>query len=108
MAIRIFAASYLATPVRTGRESILTPDTEHEWEARNADAVFAALGDEHGARAEIAVRFALSNPDVSIALIGLSDVAHIEEAARAAEAGPLPASALAPLAPLYESNFGAA
>jgi L-galactose dehydrogenase/L-glyceraldehyde 3-phosphate reductase len=106
MAIRIFAASYLATRARTGRESILTPDTEHDTEARNAEAVFAALGDGLGSRAEIAVRFALSNPDVSIALIGLSDVAHMEEAARAAEAGPLPASALDALERLYESNFG--
>jgi len=108
MAIRIFAASYLATPVRTGRESVLTADTAPETEARNADAVFAALGESCGSRAAAAVRFVLSNPDVSIALVGLSDIAHLEEAARAAEAGPLPADAFERLERLYESNFGAA
>ncbi len=101
MAIRIFAASYLATRARTGRESILTPDTEHDREARNADAVFATLGEEYGSRAGTAVRFALSNDDVSIALIGLSDVAHMEEAARAARAGPLPGAALEAMERLF-------
>jgi len=108
MAIRIFAASYLATPVRTGRESILTPDTEAGREERNAEAVFAALGDAYGSRAATAVRFVLSNDDVSIALVGLSDIAHLEEAARAADAGPLPPAAFEKLERLYETNFGAA
>lgn len=107
MAIRIFAASYLATEARTGRESILTPDTAHDTEAGNADAVFRALGDGYASRAEAAVRFALSNDDVSIALIGLSDITHLEAAARAAEAGPLDAQAFAALERLYERNFGA-
>ena len=107
MAIRIFAASYLATPVRTGRESILTSDTDADAEARMSEVLFATLGDDYGTRAQIATRFALSNPDVSVAIIGLSDPAYIDEAVAAAEMGPLPEAALAKLEALYESGFSA-
>jgi len=107
MAIRIFAASYLATPVRTGRESILTADTDPNSEAGMAEAVFAALGDAHGSRARTAVRFALSNPDVSVAIVGLSEPEHMADAIEAADRGPLPASALDRLEQLYRSGFAA-
>lgn len=105
MAIRIFAASYLATPVRTGRESILTENTQAETEAQNADAVFRTLGEDQGSRAHTAVRFALSNEDVSTAIVGLSEVAHLDEASVGAEKGPLPQDTLRKLDKLYQSGF---
>ena len=105
MAIRIYAASHLATSVRTGRESYLTSNTDAASEARMSDVLFAALGDAHGSRAEVATRFALSNPDVSFAVIGLSDPGYIDEAVAAAELGPLPADAMKTLEALYESGF---
>lgn len=105
LAIRIFAASYLATPVRTGRESILTTDTDPESEARMSEALFADLGDEFGSRAQTAVRFALSNPDVSTAIIGLSDPDYLTEAVEGALCGPLPESALHQLERLYKTGF---
>lgn len=105
MAIRIFAASYLATPVRTGRESILTANTEAETEIRNAEAVFVSLGKEFGSRAQAAVRFALSNETVSTAIVGLSESAHLDEAASAAEMGPLSEDAVEKLDRLYETGF---
>jgi L-galactose dehydrogenase/L-glyceraldehyde 3-phosphate reductase len=108
MAIRIFAASYLASPVRTGRESILTADTDPESESRMAEAVFAALGDAYGSRAQTAVRFVLSRPDVSTAIVGLAEPSHLAEAAAAAAMGPLPAAALDCLEALYDSGFEAA
>jgi len=43
---------------------------------------------------ELAIRFALSNPDISSVLVGFSDHAQLEQAAHAAEAGPLPPGAL--------------
>ena len=107
MAIRIFAASYLATPVRTGRESILTEDTDPESEASMAEAVFAALGDSHGSRAQTAVRFALSNPDVSVAIVGLSEPEHMTDAIEAANRGPLPGAAIDRLEQLYRTGFAA-
>jgi hypothetical protein len=38
-------------------------------------------------------------------VVGLADPAHLEEAIAAAEAGPLPAEALAKLQPLWERDF---
>jgi aryl-alcohol dehydrogenase-like predicted oxidoreductase len=38
----------------------------------------------------MAIRFALSHPDVSTVLVGYSDVAQLEAALHAVEQGPLP------------------
>ena len=105
MAIRVFAASYLATPVRTGRESILTENTTADKEARAAKAVFGVLGDEFGTWAQTAVRFALSNQMVSTTIVGLSDEAHLDEAAQGAEKGPLDSAAMKKLKQLYRAGF---
>ena len=106
MAIRIFAASVIATDERTGRESVLTTDTSIAEEERKAKAVFDAIGTGHGTRAQVALRFVLSNPDISCAVIGSAELNHVDEALQAAEMGPLPAPVLARLDSLYESDFG--
>jgi L-galactose dehydrogenase/L-glyceraldehyde 3-phosphate reductase len=106
MAIRIFAAGVIASDDRTGRESVLLPDTSVAEDERKAKAVFAAIGPEHGTRAQVALRFVLSNPGVSCAVIGSAELHHIDEALRAAEMGPLPPDVLARLGALYESDFG--
>jgi len=46
---------------------------------------------------EAAIRFALSNPEVSTALVGFSDIGQIEEAVRCAGLGPLCAGEIASL-----------
>ena len=106
LAIRIFAASVIATDERTGRESVLTTDTSIAEDERKAKAVFDAIGTAHGTRAQVALRFVLSNPDISCAVIGSAELNHIDEALKAAEMGPLPATVLARLDALYESDFG--
>lgn len=55
-------------------------------------ALFRFLVDEGFAsdRVEAALRFVLSNPDVSIALVGFSSVEQVEQAVRSTEKGPLP------------------
>ena len=106
MAIRIFAAGIIATDERTGRESVLTADTSLAEEQRKAKAVFDAIGGSHGTRAQVALRFVLSNPLVSGAIIGSAELHHIDEALQAAAMGPLPADVLARLDALYESDFG--
>lgn len=108
MAIRIFAAGIIATDERTGRESVLTTDTTLAEEQRKAKAVFDAIGSGHGTRAQVALRFVLSNPDVSCAIIGSAELHHIDEALQAAAMGPLPADVLARLDALYGSDFGRA
>ncbi len=108
MAIRIFAASYLASPDRTGRESILTSNTEPSSEERMAEALFERIGDSYGSRAQTALRFALFNPNVSTAIIGLAQTQHLEDAVKGAEMGSLPQPALEELETLYDSGFGIA
>jgi L-galactose dehydrogenase/L-glyceraldehyde 3-phosphate reductase len=105
MAIRIFAAGIIATDERTGRESVLTADTSLAEDQRKTRAVFDAIGSGEGTRAQVALRFVLSNPDVSCAIIGSAELQHIDEALQAAAMGPLPAHALARLDALYESDF---
>jgi L-galactose dehydrogenase/L-glyceraldehyde 3-phosphate reductase len=108
MAIRIFAAGIIANDERTGREGMLTPDTTIPEEERKAKAVFEAIGTEHGSRAQTALRFVLSNPDVSCAVLGSQELPHIDEALAAVEMGPLPSGVLAKLDALYEGDFGKA
>lgn len=106
MAIRIFAASVIATDERTGRESVLTANTSIAEDERKARAVFEAIGTGEGTRAQVALRFVLSNPDVSCAILGSAELQHVDEAIAAAAMGPLPAPVLARLDALYQSDFG--
>jgi aryl-alcohol dehydrogenase-like predicted oxidoreductase len=106
MAIRIFAASVIATDERTGRESVLLRNTTIAEDERKAKAVFDAIGSGEGTRAQVALRFVLSNPDVSCAIIGSAELHHIDEALQAAAMGPLPPHVLAKLDALYRNDFG--
>jgi D-threo-aldose 1-dehydrogenase len=106
MAIRIFAAGVIATDERTGRESVLVSDTSVAEDERKTKAVFEAIGTDQGTRAQVALRFVLSNPHVSCAVIGSAELHHIDEALQAGAMGPLPPRVLARLDALYESDFG--
>ena len=106
MAIRVFAAGVIATDRRHGRESVLTRGGDIAVEEERTRKVFDALGTAYGSRAQTAIRFALANPDLSCAIVGLAELSHLEEALAAAAMGPLPAEAVARLAALHESDFG--
>jgi len=106
MAIRIFAAGVIATDERHGRESVLLADTSVAEDERKSKAVFDAIGKDQGTRAQVALRFVLSNPDVSCAIIGSAELHHIDEALAAQKMGPLPANVLARLDELYKTDFG--
>jgi L-galactose dehydrogenase/L-glyceraldehyde 3-phosphate reductase len=106
MAIRIFAAGIIGGEDRTGRESVLTADTTLEEDARKSRVLFDAIGTGHGTRGQVALRFVLSNPDVSCAILGSSELHHIDEALQAQAMGPLPPDVLARLQQLYQSDFG--
>jgi L-galactose dehydrogenase/L-glyceraldehyde 3-phosphate reductase len=108
MAIRIYAAGVIATDARTGRESVLTTNTSVAEDERKAKAVFEAIGPGEGTRAQVALRFVLSNPDVSCAVVGSAEPDHIDEALQAVAMGPLPPHLLARLDALYASDFGRA
>ncbi len=103
--IRAFAAGVIASDRRHGREIPVTGDTDLDAEARRAAAIFKRLGNEYGTRAQTALRFSLANPDIGTVVVGMAELDHLEEALAAAEAGPLPASALAALDELHTGNF---
>lgn len=105
MNIRVFAAGILVTEQRHGREIIITRDTDVAGEERKARTVFNKLGERYGSRAQTAIRFALANPDISCVVIGLAELSHLDEALAGAGQGPLPATALAELEPLYSNDF---
>jgi aryl-alcohol dehydrogenase-like predicted oxidoreductase len=106
MIIRVFAAGVLASDERHGREVVIAGDADLQTEAKRAAAMYAVLGDEYGSRAQTALRFVLSNPDISCAVFGLAQFSHLEEALGAAAAGALPKRALAALDAVYATNFG--
>jgi hypothetical protein len=51
-----------------------------------------------------ALRFVLSKPNISCALVGLAEPAHLEEALAGVEKGPLPKEAIKQLDQLYEKK----
>ena len=96
----------IATDQRTGREVIITEETGVAEEERKAHAAFDALGLEFGTRAQTAVRFSLSNPEIACVVVGMAEYRHLEGSLTAEEMGPLPAAAMATLNTLYNTDFG--
>jgi L-galactose dehydrogenase/L-glyceraldehyde 3-phosphate reductase len=108
MNIRVLAAGVLATEQRHGREVPMSDAAPITTEEARARAVFDRLDERYGTRAQTAIRFALANPDISCVLVGMAELAHLDEALAAAEMGPLPDEALRDLREVYRSNFGLA
>lgn len=117
LAIRVLDGGIIATEDRTKPVSMMARQTSEAIEADRSARALAVLGEDLGeglgedlgeslgTRAQIGVRFALACPDVSVALVGIGDPAHVDAAVAAAAMGPLPAHALARLEPLYEKDF---
>jgi aryl-alcohol dehydrogenase-like predicted oxidoreductase len=95
LAIRILAAGALAGeeerhPVAGGTGGTLISGTDYTDDQRRAERLRPIAGELGISLAEMAIRFALSQPGIATALVGISSVDQVEFAARAAEAGPLP------------------
>jgi D-threo-aldose 1-dehydrogenase len=105
LAIRVLDGGIIATDERSKPVSMMVRQTTEKAENERSARALKALGDGLGTRAQIGVRFALTNPNVSIALVGVGDPSHVDAATMAASMGPLPADALARLENLYESDF---
>lgn len=106
MNIRVLSAGVLATDDRHGKERPLTPGDTVESETRKAQAMFGALGEAHGSRAQSAIRFALSEPRFACVVFGLADLEHLEEALAAEALGPLDDAALAQVDAVYQKGPG--
>ena len=107
LAIRVFAAGALATGGAAMVDSVIAEDSAAESEKARARSFLAALEPEdRGSPAGAALRFVLANRDISCAVVGVAQIDHIEDAVRAADAGPLTSAGMAGLEALYETGFG--
>jgi len=95
LAIRVFAAgALLSNPASPHTQK--TPFFPLELYRRDLSRA-ARIGQRLGERLtmnELAVRFALSHPHISSALIGFGDPSHIDAAVTAMQSGPLPQDVL--------------
>jgi aryl-alcohol dehydrogenase-like predicted oxidoreductase len=98
------AGGVLASPRRPDL-AMMTSDTDLDNEVRCAAAVRAALGASHGTPAQVALRFALGNRDLSSRVIGITELAQLDEAVAAVERGPLPPESVAKLDQLWATDF---
>jgi len=105
MNIRVLAAGVLATDERHGREILVTRDTALAEEEARARRLFAVLGDRYGTRAQTALRFAQAHPDLSTIVVGVADLAQLDEALAAFAMGPLPAEAMAEIEAAYAAGI---
>jgi aryl-alcohol dehydrogenase-like predicted oxidoreductase len=104
MNIRVLSAGVIATELRHGREMPLTQGDTVESETAKAKFIFEQLATEYGTRAQTAIRFALAQSRLACVIVGLAELAHLDEAIAAEEMGPLPAEAIARINKAY-SNY---
>jgi L-galactose dehydrogenase/L-glyceraldehyde 3-phosphate reductase len=90
-AIRVFAGGALVgnEPSPHTLKTKFFPLDLYQRDLRRAERLRAALPDGLSVK-EAAVRFALSHHSVHSAIVGLSEPAHLDEAVRCMESGPLP------------------
>jgi aryl-alcohol dehydrogenase-like predicted oxidoreductase len=105
MAIRVLAAGVLATDERHGREVMITRDTDLDREATRARKVFSRLGEEHGTRAQTAIRYAMASSHLATLVVGVATLEQLDEALAAIEAGELPEAALAAVDETHGAGF---
>ena len=83
----------------------MTEDSDLDEESRRARSALKAIGEGHGDRAQVALRYGLANREMSSIVVGMAELAHLETAIAAANMGPLPPDAVERLEPVYESGF---
>ena len=105
MCIRIFAAGYLATDIRHGREISVTQGINELEQKRRIKKLFEILKNEKGTRAQIALRFGLSNESLSCIVTGLSKIEHLDQIIEAESFGPLDQNLIEKINFLHKSNF---
>ncbi len=105
MCIRIFAAGYLATDVRHGREISVTHGINQLEQKRRIEKLFEIIKKDKASRAQIALRFGLSNKNLSCIVTGLSKIEHLDQILEAECLGSLDEEILEKINFLHKSNF---
>lgn len=106
MVIRVLAAGVIATDIRTGREGGVVLDNDVASDGIRMSKVLPFLKPEHGARSQVAIRYAMRNPGVSGIEVGVAELEHLRLALEAADMGPLPDELLDQLDDLADDDFG--
>ena len=109
IAIRILAAGALSgtterNPVAAQSVSPIATENLFEEDVKRAQVFRFLVQDGYVKNlVEAAIRFAMSKPEISTALVGLSSLEQLEQAVACAEIGPLPDDALNRLGKVWES-----
>jgi aryl-alcohol dehydrogenase-like predicted oxidoreductase len=108
-AFRALAAGALAQkPGQTLRPTASRGNDTWNADVERAQALDFLRAEGEEKLAGPAVRYVLSDPNVSCVLLGFSKREYLDEANEYSEAGPLPPPVLARIDSLYESDFGRA
>ena len=105
MNIRIYAAGYLATDKRHGREMPITFGIDETELNKRVKKINLIMKDIQGTKAQKALRYGLSNDDMSTIVIGLAEISHLEEALEGYELGSLDEEILRKIEELQKNNF---
>ena len=105
MNIRIYAAGYLATDKRHGREIPITFGINETELNKRVEKINLIMRDVQGTKAQKALRYGLSNDDMSTIAIGLAEISHLEEALEGYELGSLDEKILRKIEELQKNNF---
>ena len=105
MNIRIYAAGYLATDKRHGREIPITFGIDETELNKRVEKINFILKDIQGTNAQKALRYGLSNDNMSTIVIGLAKISHLEEALEGYEIGSLDEEILKKIEELQNNNF---
>jgi len=89
MNVRVFSAGVIATDHRHGREAPLTIGDTLRDETEKTRQLFELLGDQHGSRAQTAIRFAMSEQRLDCIVLGLAEIWQLQEALAGYELGEL-------------------
>jgi aryl-alcohol dehydrogenase-like predicted oxidoreductase len=108
IAIRVLAAGALSAsdarhPIAAQNVAPIGSGPDYATDVRRAKS-FEALLEEAGAKdvIELAIRFVISHPAISTAMVGLATLEQLETAAAAASKGPLPTGVLHRIAALQD------
>ena len=105
MNIRIYAAGYLATDKRHGREIPITFGIDETELNKRVEKINLIMRDIQGTKAQKALRYGLSNDDMSTIVIGLAEISHLEEALEGYVLGSLDEEILRKIEDLQKNNF---
>ena len=105
MNIRIYAAGYLATDKRHGREIPVTFGINENELNRRVEKINSIFNDIKGTKSQKALRYGLSNKEMSTIVIGLAKIEHLEEALEGYDQGHLDEETLMRIEELQNKNF---